>query len=104
MKHTHTQGPWIASGSGIYRNDGISELIAVVQHKETNEKSKDSDNYAPSQKMADANAKLIACAPKLLEALQNIIAELSKEGWALELKDKVCVDAQEAIAKATGEA
>lgn len=59
MKTNHTLGPWYHKGAGSYQHIVISEstgdTIAVVYH----------DNRA--------NARLIATAPELLEALQKLI-------------------------------
>lgn len=47
---------------------------------------------------AEANARLIAAAPELLEALQGCVALINGQGRGCELQN-----AQEAIAKALGE-
>jgi type VI protein secretion system component VasF len=99
----HTRGPWIASEYGDYGDyDGKCRVIlgeggdirtAVVLGFDTEENQ--------------ANARLIAAAPDLLEALQRIneaCAQIPEglEGYLEHLSDAIS-DARKALAKATGE-
>lgn len=81
----HTPGPWHAmpfnGGETIYAHDNhrVAECLATGKHGEKHE----------------ANARLIAAAPELLAALQNILA--ANPDLA-----EVADEARAAIAKATG--
>lgn len=94
MRTEHTPGPWkyewgvkvggFTQSFDIYTEDE-KELIGYVEH---------SDNI-------EANARLVATAPELLEALQELTTGHKKEGsteWA-----NAYTKAARAIAKATGE-
>lgn len=82
----HTPGPWTVLGEGIYCADNWFFIADVPV------------NFAEHSGVQEANARLIAAAPELLEALQELLevqAELDAE--IAERK------ARAAIAKATGE-
>ena len=53
------------------------------------------------REVAEANARLIAAAPELLEALTEIVAAADGDGW--KQLDATFAAARAAIAKATGE-
>lgn len=114
MKHTHTSGPWrihrcyaneqtrIASHNGEtweYTQTYVSQgdkIIAQVQHQST-------DGGWPHvhdvQEMW-ANARLIAAAPELLEALKWAVQQIKDD---LDLDHREAMDAcLTAIAKAEG--
>jgi hypothetical protein len=97
----HTPGPW-----SVFRQDGYATYIHAINegdeintfqvascHCATNRK------YFPTRNEAEANARLIAAAPDLLEVLQEVMDRpLLTEGadwW---------VRARAAIAKAEGQA
>ena len=96
----HTKGPWeiiehdwAATGIVGGRNDYVC-LLKI-------EPSNDECEVAMSNRMA-ANAQLIAAAPELLEALQEVFVigdRLVSDVYGHEFKEK----ARAAIAKATGE-
>lgn len=96
----HTPGPWVKS------HDNFAFQIRGVFPKSKNSfvsiyHWKDSD-YGCSKDEAEANARLIAAAPELLEALQWYVENDETNGYAgnqyyLNGKSK----AQKAIAKAT---
>jgi hypothetical protein len=79
----HTKGPWhVFKDSSIYSKHAdytLAEIVAGMTDEE-----------------CDANARLIAAAPELLEALQRLCADElhTQEKWN---------NARAAIAKATGE-
>jgi hypothetical protein len=89
----HTPGPWVASGNGVHFG---TECVATT-HMEPRE-----------QRQADA--RLIAAAPDLLEALRDLEKEFRRvfpiyyysEPWAHDKNEKLKY-AQAIIAKATGE-
>lgn len=110
MSAGHTPGPWCAEPADMFGDHNIvlgdnaddARAIAAVV----------SNLRAPSE--VEANARLIAAAPDLLEACQELIgvidsvdgeADYSKEEWAalgsakLHAEDRI----RAAIARATGE-
>ena len=87
---THTSGPWHVGSATEFRNQiGIEPTIGCVYGDIKGKETK-------------ANARLIAAAPELLEALKRSLSWLSSYpgGGAINVYDQ----AQQAIAKATGEA
>lgn len=102
MTQKHTPGPWKVyervsnhdSDSWIKGPDG-EQIASGIGHEDE-----------PQQL---ANARLIAAAPELLEALQDLVgwgglATLLDEGIRASVKgDRVWVNARAVIAKATGE-
>ncbi len=92
----HTPGPWpieltgdgkrIIVGKGLVEGPNGYEVAEVY-----------SDDCDPNE--ADANARLIASAPELLEALQVMLDEAKERGGALSNGEKLGCSA---IAKATG--
>ena len=84
METKHTPGPWAIDGEGTNAMvRGADLTIVAVRHRLT----------GPTH---EANARLIAAAPELLEALESILSDACDNGayW-----DK----ARAAIAKARGE-
>ena len=94
----HTRGPWEAFSLGNFIGvTGKKSDIAYTRLKEItldNARSIDED---------EANAYLIAAAPELLEALQEILAIDGHSSLTREDSDKLDAKARAAIAKATGE-
>ena len=103
MKVTHTPGPWRVGKkyvTDIYPNDGGMLVARVMTGGISNNKS-----YA--------NARLIAAAPELLEALMLMVFDEQGNEWRDSKVDQGIWDdrrtrgediAREAIAKATGDA
>lgn len=90
-KHTFTPGPWLIGKAGtdkaIY--DGKGGWVATIPDMLLNDEQK-------------ANAHLIASAPDLLEALEEVLKSLE---WQENILDGLAVQkAQAAIAKAKGAA
>ena len=87
MTHTHTPGPWIAECNCIRSELGNQrfDLVAIVplNHNEWG-----------------ANARLIAAAPELLEALQMLMPQEPQETDSYDRA--MWGNARAAIAKATG--
>jgi len=83
---THTPGPWwfSAAEEGYYvAGVGDKELTNLIQKED---------------------ARLIASAPELLEALKLMVARFEPNAWANEIKPREVIEqARAAIAKATGE-
>lgn len=86
MKTQHTPGPW--------RIHGVTKTTIL---NEEGKEIYDGANYQNNFEEAKANAKLIAAAPELLEALKNLVEYLG-EDWQ---HDQFLINAQEAINKAT---
>ena len=85
MSAKHTQGPWHTAGDQGVQIRSQRDQIAKVWTMRGNEWK--------------ANARLIAAAPELLEALIEL-ADCGAEAWG---EDRPCVRiARDAIAKATG--
>lgn len=87
--HKHTPGPWCVEGVGIRAlvRAGINGVIVAVRHR-------------LSAQEHEANARLIAAAPELLEAAMAFIAPF--DGIEV-VQDSDIAKARAAIAKATGE-
>jgi hypothetical protein len=84
----HTPGPWLVEGRTVYalNDDGYNRFSALVQ-----------DAHTPGDEL-EANARLIAAAPELLEfALLFLERNGADETW-------MTAQARAAIAKARGEA
>jgi len=104
----HTQGPWYHTGKEFNDvRDADDELVAVALHLRVGQPER-------SVQEAAANARLIAAAPELLEALNQLVkaeqraANLSfcadtyaQESVRFQMYDAMQA-AQAAIAKATG--
>lgn len=89
----HTPGPWLY--------DGCVQIVEAERpHMRICFLPSDHDEYASSK----ANARLIAAAPDLLEALIAISDQLERIGDTRPHKDGQFIDdARAAIAKATGD-
>jgi len=92
----HTEGPWVGRGQGdadaftLMTEDG-RWLFAFRQNGE---------RWTPEQQ---ANLRLIASAPDLLAALQEVLAAAVREPFAVQVR--LGIDrAQAVISKATGDA
>lgn len=88
MKTKHTPGPWHVSDNNVQweiLNENKNEIACVLT------------SDIPNDDEIFANAKLIATAPKLLEALQNLLTW--REGTINH--NRAIKDAEELIKKAT---
>ena len=92
-KQQHTPGPWVqpmqANGANVRHPHIISDggEIAIT-------------TWQGSEQKTNANARLIASAPDLLEALEEIVSAADGDGWSQ--IDADLRKARAAIAKATG--
>ena len=98
MSAKHTPGPWLTD-----RNNAHTGQIATVYHCIGNDWIEIwTDKWAETglgEGEQEANARLIAAAPELLDALIEL-ADCGAEAWG---EDRPCVRiARDAIAKATG--
>ncbi|HEK0003302.1 TPA: hypothetical protein SMN85_003634 [Pseudomonas aeruginosa] len=89
-KKSHTPGPWVSRNNMVF---GGKKCIC----SNVNAASPTPQNIAEDVAMSIANARLIAAAPELLEALQVCIEQIT----ALCSADDVPDQARAAIAKAT---
>jgi hypothetical protein len=83
----HTQGPWIIEAQGIYANGGHKRVATAMSHE-----------HEIDWPTTMANARLIAAAPELLEALLRVLRDVASDGL-----DGWEDQARAAITKATGE-
>jgi hypothetical protein len=88
----HTPGPWEANKYGsraahwqVDKTDSERVIASMTRGED-----------------AEANARLIAAAPELLEALEGILFELGLNGGATPPDSDPCKLARAAIAKAKG--
>ena len=90
----HTPGPWTQghSASGI-------ECVWLDGHVEPDSGMGSVGTWIDCN--TEANARLIAAAPELLEALAEVVRAADGEGW--KQLDPNLAKARAAIAKATGE-
>ena len=86
----HTQGPWFAHTTFV---SGATDNIAIAQCSYRGEVDLDE---------AQANARLIASAPELLEAALNLLAQIQRAHPGLYSCD-LSHDLRNAIKKAKGE-
>ena len=82
MEHKHTPGPWSINGNKI---DGNGYHIVSVNSHRTSD--------------GEANARLIAAAPELLEIVKSILADDMMQYLPAEYIEKI----RSSIAKATGQ-
>ena len=90
----YTNGPWQCKGDGVYGADGYGIAYPIAQA--IVKLGTDEQSHHWMERNAEANARLIAAAPELLEALEELLAETWINGA---FADK----ARAAIAKAKGE-
>ena len=86
----HTPGPWKAIAAAVYAGRPLSTVVVSGDHGRL------------SADEAEANARLIAAAPELLEACKQMLAaldQLHREG--LREYHPIADDTRAAIAKAT---
>jgi hypothetical protein len=96
----HTPGPWKAvfNTCGDHGTHYITSPVGVVGYWHGH-KSHHADNF---WRLSEQDARLIAAAPELLEALQGII-EIGKRDLSNPKYDGFFTTARAAIARATGE-
>lgn len=99
-KTKHTPGPWSHTPmqDTIWANEGETKIasIADLPWKENPVTGKRSSDFDTEQ----ANARLIAAAPELFEALQSSLAYMERDSDDEQERDDYAA-AQAAIAKAT---
>lgn len=92
----HTPGDWIVSGDSIVTSD---ETICIATIETDG-------GYEATRDEREANSRLIAAAPELLEALKAVIKDVcvpqSDHPWAIQQREAHEL-ARKAIAKAEGQ-
>ena len=91
-KQSHTPGPWVSRHNMVF---GGKKCIC----SNVNAASPTPQNIAEDVAMSIANARLMAAAPELLDALVNLLPLISP----LKAESQQVADASAAIAKATGQ-
>jgi len=101
MRHKTTTGPWKTDGHGIVTGGpdfctSICETPVILWR--TGHGGKGFKHQVKQIEQAQANARLIASAPDLLEALQDMIKYLDNNGKETDVSEY----ARQAVAKAKG--
>jgi hypothetical protein len=95
----HTPGPWYHDFASGMKN-GNPQVVEYFVRRDGDNVSIAADIVDPEKCVpSEANARLIAAAPDLLEQLSRIVAMIDPEGHDVNFDH-----ARDAIAKATGEA
>ncbi|EPB8981592.1 hypothetical protein [Pseudomonas aeruginosa] len=89
-KQSHTPGPWVSRNNMVF---GGKKCIC----SNVNAASPTPQNIAEDVAMSIANARVMAAAPELLDALVNLLPLISP----LKAESQQVADASAAIAKAT---
>lgn len=84
-----TPGPWYASGNGVHIRKGTVGLCVATAH--------DPNDPSHSTEVCHANARLIAAAPQLLAAIEELIGHYAQE---IGLRPEECVSGPFANARA----
>lgn len=99
----HTPGPWSFTAAGRVMSDRYSQPFGVVEAGKKNLICGCFGDVAGGETTAEANARLIAAAPELLEQLRIVTDDLEKVLRARGFRDDPKVLAARAIiAKAEG--
>ena len=99
MEEKHTPGPWVADYD-IYPIMVYSESQRRPTYDEIDNVYGEAMEFIANTGCNKANARLIAAAPELLEALQEIIA--SSDAGNASILDSLTCKARASISKATG--
>lgn len=97
----HTPGPW-RLGEEDNRNCMIPVLCGDEEEPYAVAEVSHYDDFPPGEQGSE-NAKLIAAAPELLEALEALVDDLDNKALRRYLNRNVVTTARKAIAKAKGE-
>ena len=97
----HTPGPWWV-GTGT--SDQLGPVLAIVRKEESCGAAIAVIDTVTGDEVSQENARLIAAAPDLLNALQAIVKSLAgQDDEGMIEHAQQMIDARSAIAKATGE-
>ena len=89
----HTPGPWFV-GTGT--SDQLGPVLAIVRKEESSGAAIAIIDTVPGDEFSQENARLIAAAPELLDALVEMVEIAEAQGHRV-------TRGRAAIAKATGE-
>lgn len=96
----HTPGPWKIGGGLIYA-EGVNAPVEIATvHSYCRDNLR---RHSPAQTIADSNARLIAAAPELIDALRECVNALAN-GRDAETRRHAAQIAVDAIDKAEGRA
>ncbi len=98
MKTKHTPGPWFVTSNGT--QGAIAALISL----DMNDDDLEYVCFIEDHGRKTANARLIAAAPDLLVALENIVEFAAQCASELDCRPQCVSHAWDTIAKARGEA
>lgn len=92
----HTAGPWthVTGDGSVGTVEGVDGWAVALAQSRPND---------PRHEERQANARLIAAAPELLEALQGVVSRCRNTGY-IGMDGQFLKTVHTAIAKATGEA
>lgn len=97
MEKKFTKGQWVIDSDFItVEVDGIDEVVCDLDPIDVYPTV-----YQRSEEEKDANAKLIAAAPDMLEALESFVYEIEKTRSGYNILEESYHLAKEAIKKAT---
>ena len=99
METKFTKGKWTIAKSGVVMQ-GYSQPIAIAETGSANIIAGVFGDVSGGLETANANAKLIAAAPELLEIVTDLVRNMEKMG-AKESSSDIFRRAKQAIAKAT---
>lgn len=97
MSAAHTAGPWMVSED---RREHAGQSYIAGYNIESEVERVVGDEGISGGSNDEANARLIAAAPELLEALSDLLEKFGC-GTAIELDCELCAAARAAINKAT---
>lgn len=105
MRHAHTPGPWMVEKG--WQGQGYTITAPLSKTSVNGERGLVADTeHSPFLEQSQANARLIASAPDLLAALQDIVACAyftgPHGGKAYAISDARMAAVKQAICKATG--
>lgn len=95
---SHTPGPWRVNESKISGKDNISDLTEIVGPQRNGSQRLIAKMYGCALPEGQANARLIAAAPELFEALRDIYAALVIEEISAETRTRARLRARDALA------
>ncbi|MDH0851826.1 hypothetical protein N5D66_28090 [Delftia tsuruhatensis] len=100
MQDKHTPGPWEAMGtwvrSPMHQPEGLPRGVQIAECRD--------GYFLPHTPEAKANARLIAAAPELLEALAETLAFCEANTFGGDDTAALIAKARAAVTKATGSA
>ena len=94
MNTEYTSGPWICHSGMVWKQDGTEDGIPIARM------DRNTSRTIPTER--DKNARLIAAAPDLLEALRFMV-NAAKTETGMDIYKAHIEQAENAIRKAIGE-